>query len=102
VRRARSPGLGADQALKVAEAAGNRGIPGCMLTGGLRNDPEARRFLKNGFHIISATVLPGRESSKKLEGRLADIVVECEPAKTAGPPLAEPFLPTPGKTVSLC
>jgi len=82
-------GLGAI-GLKVAEAL-DRGIPGCMLEAVSANDRS--KALERLSHLGRPVPVVTLE---KLEP-LADIVVECAPAKLL-PAIAEPFL-RGGKTV---
>src|SRR5580765_3624109 len=82
-------GLGAI-GLKVAEAL-DRGIPGCVLAAVSANDRS--KALERLSHLSRPVPVVALE---KLEP-LADIVVECAPAKLL-PAIAEPFL-RGGKTV---
>src|SRR6267142_4885971 len=82
-------GLGAI-GLKVAEAL-DRGIPGCVLAAVSANDRS--KALERLSHLGRPVPVVALE---KLEP-LADIVVECAPAKLL-PAIAEPFL-RDGKTV---
>jgi aspartate dehydrogenase len=82
-------GLGAI-GLKVAEAL-DRGIPGCMLAAVSANNRS--KALERLSHLSRPVPVVALE---KLEP-LADIVVECAPAKLL-PAIAEPFLRA-GKTV---
>src|SRR3979411_2590024 len=82
-------GLGAI-GLKIAEAL-DRGIPGCALAAVSANDRGKELERVSHLHAPVPVVVP-----KKLEP-LADIVVECAPAKLL-PAVAEPFLRA-GKTV---
>ncbi len=82
-------GLGAI-GLKVAEAL-DRGIPGCMLEAVSANDRS--KAVERLSHLSRAVPVV---ALAKLEP-LADIVVECAPAKLL-PAIAEPFLRA-GKTV---
>jgi aspartate dehydrogenase len=82
-------GLGAI-GLKVAEAL-DRGIPGCVLVAVSANDlSKAAKRLSHLKHPRPVVTLGELEP-------LADIVVECAPAKLL-PDIAEPFLRA-GKTV---
>jgi aspartate dehydrogenase len=82
-------GLGAI-GLKVAEAL-DRGIPGCVLAAVSANDRgKATKRLAHLGHAVPVVTLAELEP-------LADIVVECAPAKLL-PAIAEPFLRA-GKTV---
>jgi aspartate dehydrogenase len=82
-------GLGAI-GLKVAEAL-DRGIPGCVLAAVSANDrSKAAERLSHLGRRVPVVALGELES-------LADIVVECAPAKLL-PDIAEPFLQA-GKTV---
>jgi aspartate dehydrogenase len=82
-------GLGAI-GLKVAEAL-DRGIPGCVLAAVSANDlPKAAKRLSHLGRPPPVVTLGELEP-------LADIVVECAPAKLL-PDIAEPFLRA-GKTV---
>src|SRR3954453_23490810 len=88
-RRIAIAGLGAI-GLKLAEAL-DQGIPGCMLAAVSANDlSKAAERLSHLSRIVPVVALA------KLEP-LADIVVECAPAKLL-PDIAEPFLQA-GKTV---
>jgi aspartate dehydrogenase len=82
-------GLGAI-GLKVAQAL-DKGIPGCMLTAVSANDRSKASERLSGFNRAVPVV-----TLAELEP-LADIVVECAPAKLL-PDIAEPFLRA-GKTV---
>jgi aspartate dehydrogenase len=76
--------------LKVAEAL-DRGIQGCVLAAVSANDlTNAVERLSHLAHPVPVVALGGLEP-------LADIVVECAPAKLL-PEIAEPFLRA-GKTV---
>jgi aspartate dehydrogenase len=82
-------GLGAI-GLKLAEAL-DRGIPGCVLTAVSANDKsKAAERLSHLGRAVSVVAIEDLEP-------LADIVVECAPAKRL-PDIAEPFLRA-GKTV---
>jgi aspartate dehydrogenase len=82
-------GLGAI-GLKVAEAL-DRGIPGCVLAAVSANDRgKATKRLAHLGHAVPVVTLTELEP-------LADIVVECAPAKLLSA-IAEPFLRA-GKTV---
>src|ERR1700709_1191066 len=82
-------GLGAI-GLKVAEAL-DRGIPGCVLAAISANDrSKAAKRLSHLACPVPVVTLAELEP-------LADIVVECAPAKLL-PDIAEPFLRA-GKTV---
>jgi aspartate dehydrogenase len=82
-------GLGAI-GLKLAEAL-DRGIPGCVLAAVSANDlNKATERLSHLTHPVPVVALDALEP-------LADIVVECAPAKLL-PDIAEPFLRA-GKTV---
>jgi aspartate dehydrogenase len=82
-------GLGAI-GLKLAEAL-DRGIPGCVLAAVSANDREkAAKRLSHLARAVPVVALAELEP-------LADIVVECAPAKLL-PAIAEPFLRA-GKTV---
>ncbi len=82
-------GLGAI-GLKLAEAL-DRGIPGCVLAAGSANDlTKATKRLSHLAQRVPVVALSELEP-------LADIVVECAPAKLL-PDIAEPFLRA-GKTV---
>ncbi|HEV3500865.1 MAG TPA: aspartate dehydrogenase [Bradyrhizobium sp.] len=82
-------GLGAI-GLKVAEAL-DRGIPGCTLAAVSANDrSKAAKRLSHLNRTVPVVTLGELEA-------LADIVVECAPAKLL-PAIAEPFLRA-GKTV---
>src|SRR5450631_4779350 len=82
-------GLGAI-GIKVAEAL-DRGIPGCVLAAVSANDlSKAAKRLSHLKHPPPVVTLGELEP-------LADIVVECAPAKLL-PDIAEPFLRA-GKTV---
>jgi aspartate dehydrogenase len=82
-------GLGAI-GLKVAEAL-DRGIPGCVLAAVSANDrSKAAKRLSHLNRTVPVVRLGELEA-------LADIVVECAPAKLL-PAIAEPFLRA-GKTV---
>src|SRR5260370_13641031 len=89
VLRVAVAGLGAI-GLKVAEAL-DRGIPGCVLAAVSANDRS--KALERLSHLGRPVPVVALE---KLEA-LADIVVECAPAKLL-PAIAEPFL-RGGKTV---
>jgi len=82
-------GLGAI-GLKVAQAL-DKGIPGCVLTAVSANDRSKAAQRLSGFNRAVPVV-----TLAELEP-LADIVVECAPAKLL-PDIAEPFLRA-GKTV---
>jgi aspartate dehydrogenase len=82
-------GLGAI-GLKVAQAL-DKGIPGCVLTAVSANDRSKASERLSGFNRAVPVV-----TLAELEP-LADIVVECAPAKLL-PTIAEPFLRA-GKTV---
>jgi aspartate dehydrogenase len=84
-------GLGAI-GLKVAEAL-DRGIPGCVLTAVSANDKSKAAKRLSRFDRARAVPVV---TLAELEP-LADIVVECAPAKLL-PAIAEPFLRA-GKTV---
>jgi aspartate dehydrogenase len=76
-------GLGAI-GLKIAEAL-DRGIPGCVLAAVSANDRDrAQRRLSHLSRAVPVVALGELEP-------LADIVVECAPAKLL-PAIAEPFL----------
>jgi aspartate dehydrogenase len=82
-------GLGAI-GIKVADAL-DRGIPGCVLTAVSANDKsKAAKRLSRFDRAVPVVTLAELEP-------LADIVVECAPAKLL-PAIAEPFLRA-GKTV---
>ena len=82
-------GLGAI-GLKVADAL-DKGIPGCVLTAVSANDKsKAAKRLSRFDRAVPVVTLAELEP-------LADIVVECAPAKLL-PAIAEPFLRA-GKTV---
>jgi aspartate dehydrogenase len=82
-------GLGAI-GLKVAEAL-DKGIPGCVLTAVSANDKS--KAAERLSHLGRAVPVVAIEELEPL----ADIVVECAPAKLL-PEIAEPFLRA-GKTV---
>jgi aspartate dehydrogenase len=89
VLRVAVAGLGAI-GLKVAEVL-DRGIPGCVLAAVSANDlGKAATRLSHLGHPVPVVTLAELEP-------LADIVVECAPAKLL-PAIAEPFLRA-GKTV---